>query len=97
MISGCEEVGMAIDEMTADEFKETLDSLLNEDWFAPIGITRNGVRRMVVVPDEVFRVMHRASRKVIRAEDLSEEQIEAIAEAQMPDGHEHLNEESKND
>lgn len=88
---------MAIDEMTADEFKETLDSLLNEDWFAPIGITRNGERRMVVVPDEVFRVMSRASRKVMHTEDLSEDQIKAIAEAQMPEGNEHLNEESKND
>lgn len=88
---------MAIDEMTADEFKETLDSLLNEDWFAPIGITRNGERRMVVVPDEVFRVMARASRKVMRTEDLSEDQIKAIAEAQMPEGHEHPDDELKDD
>jgi hypothetical protein len=83
--------------MTADEFKETLDSLLSEDWFAPIGITRNGERHMVVVPAEVFRVMSRASRKVMHTEDLSEDQIKAIAEAQMPEGHEHLNEKSKND
>jgi hypothetical protein len=86
---------MAIDEMTADEFKETLDSLLNEDWFAPIGITRNGERRMVVVPDEVFRAMSRASRKVMRTEDLSDDQIKALAEAVMPEGHEHLDDESK--
>lgn len=86
---------MAIEEMTAEEFKQNLDSLLNEDWFPPIGITRNGERRMVVVPAEVFRAMHRASRKVVRTEDLSEDQIKAIAEAKMPDGLEHLDEELK--
>jgi hypothetical protein len=88
---------MAIDEMTAEEFRQTLDSLLNEDWFAPIGITSNGERRMVVVPAEVFRVMYRASRKVMRTEDLSDDQIKAIAEARMPEGHEHLDEELKGD
>jgi hypothetical protein len=86
---------MAIDEMTADEFRQALDSLLNEDWFAPIGITRNGERRMVVVPAEVFRVMYRASRKVMRTEDLSDDQIKALAEAVMREGHEHPGDELK--
>lgn len=88
---------MAMDEMTADEFKQHLDSLLNEDFFPPIGITRNGERRMVVVPVEVFRAMHRASRKVVRIEDLSEEQIKALADAQRPEGLEALDEELKDD
>ena len=86
---------MAIEEMTADEFKQNLDSLLTEDWFPPIGITRNGERRAVVVPAEIFRAMHRASRKVIRVEDLSEDQIKAIVESKMPEGYEHLDEELK--
>ena len=88
---------MAIEEMTADEFKQNLDSLLNEDWFPPIGITHNGERRMVVVPADVFRAMHRASRKVFRTEDLSEDQIKAIADSRMPGGFEYLDEELKAD
>ena len=88
---------MAMDEMTADEFKQNLDSLLNEDFFPPIGITRNGERRAVVVPVEVFRAMHRASRTVVNTADLSEEQIKALAEATMPEGFEHLDEELKTD
>ncbi len=88
---------MAMDEMTADQFKQNLDSLLNEDWFPPIGITRDGERRMVVVPVDVFRTMHRASRHAVRIEDLSEEQIKALADAIPPEGPEHLDEELKDD
>jgi len=88
---------MAIEEMTADEFKQNLDSLLNEEWFPPVGITHNGERRMVVIPADVFRAMHRASRKVFRVEELSEDQIKAIAESKMPEGFEHLDDELKND
>jgi prevent-host-death family protein len=83
---------MAMDEMTADEFKQHLDSLLNEDFFPPIGITRNGERRMVVVPAEIFRAMHRSSRRAISTADLSKEQIKALIDAQPPEGLEHLNE-----
>jgi PHD/YefM family antitoxin component YafN of YafNO toxin-antitoxin module len=88
---------MAIEEMTADEFKQTLDSHLNEDWFPPIGITRNGERRAVVVPVEVFRSMHRASRKVIdlRRDPVSEQELKEIEESKMPEGFEHLDDELK--
>lgn len=86
---------MPMDEMTADEFKQNLDSLLNEDWFPTIGITRDGERRMVVLPAEVFRSMHRASRRVIRVSEMSEQDLKEIAESEMPDGFEHLDEELK--
>lgn len=83
---------MAIEEMTADEFKQKLDSLLNEDWFPPIGITRSGERRMVVIPADVFRAMRRTSVR-----EPTEEEVKAILEAKMPDGFEHLDEELKAD
>ncbi len=88
---------MPMDEMTADEFKQNLDSLLNEDWFPTIGITRNGERRMVVVPVAVFRSMHRASRRVIDVSEMSEQDLKEIEESKMPDGFEHLDEELKAD
>jgi PHD/YefM family antitoxin component YafN of YafNO toxin-antitoxin module len=88
---------MPMDEMTADEFKQNLASLLNEDWFPPIGITRNGERRMVVIPDDVFREIYRASRKVVHVSEMSEQDLQEIAESKMPDGFEHLDEELKAD
>jgi hypothetical protein len=88
---------MPMDEMTADEFKQNLDSLLNEDWFPTIGITRDGERRMVVVPVEVFRSMHRASRKVVHVSEMTEQDLKEIQESEMPKGFEHLDEELKAD
>lgn len=85
---------MPMDEMTADEFKEKLASLLNEDWFAPIGITLDGKRRMVVVPADVFRSM-RTPRRAIHVSEMSEQDVKEIAESKMPDGFEHLDEELK--
>lgn len=81
---------MTMDEMTADEFKQNLDSLLDMDWFAPIGITRNGERRMVVVPAEIWRSMRRTTVR-----EPTEEDVKAILEAKMPNSFEHLDEELK--
>ena len=83
---------MAMEEMTADEFKQNLDSLLKEDWFPPIGITRNGERRMVVLPAEVWRSMRRTTVR-----EPTEEDLKAIMEAKVPEGHEHLDEELKSE
>jgi PHD/YefM family antitoxin component YafN of YafNO toxin-antitoxin module len=91
------EAAMAIEEMTTDEFKQNLDSLLNEEWFPPIGITRNGERRMVVIPADVFREIYRASRKVVHVSEMSEQDLKEIAESKMPEGYEHLDDELKED
>jgi prevent-host-death family protein len=65
---------MSMEEMTADEFRQNLDSLLNEDWFPPIGITRNGERRMVVVPVVVYRSL-RGSPRLVELDDNAREQL----------------------
>lgn len=83
---------MPMDEMTADEFKQNLDSLLNEDWFPSIGIMHKGERRMVVIPASVFHSMRRAPVREPTEQDLKE-----ILESKMPDGLEHLDEELKAD
>jgi hypothetical protein len=41
--------------------------------------------------------MHRASRKVVRVEDMTEQDIEEIANSKMPEGLEHLNDLLKED
>jgi prevent-host-death family protein len=65
---------MPMEEMTADEFRQHLDSLLNEDFFPPIGITRNGERRMVVVPVDVYRSL-RGSPRLVELDDNARERL----------------------
>jgi len=74
---------MAIQNMTPDEFREQLDGLLDEDWFEPIAITRNGEQRMVIVPAEIFHAMHKATRRAIRVEDLSDAAKKALRDAKV--------------
>jgi hypothetical protein len=82
---------MAIQNMTADEFREQLDALLGEDWFETIAITRNGVQRIVVQPAEIFHAMHKADRRSVRVEDLSDAAKKALREAKVaePDDNSH--------
>ena len=74
---------MAIQNMTPDEFRERLDELLNEDWFEPVAITRDGARRVVVLPVEIFDAMYKTTRRAVRVEDLSEAAKKALREAEV--------------
>ena len=84
-----------MDQMTLEEFRLKLDALLGEEYFPPVAVTRNGEARLVVLPIEAYRSMHRSSRKVIGLEDMTEQDAEEIANAKMPEGLEHLDEELK--
>ncbi len=75
---------MAIQNMTPDEFRAQLETLLDEDWFEPIAIARNGERRMVL-PAEIFHAMYKANRKSIRMEDLSDVAKKALRDAKVAD------------
>ena len=74
-----------MDEMTPDEFRRKLDELMGEEYFPPVAITRDGEARIVAVPIAAWRSMRRASRQVVRAEDMTGEDLKEIAEAKMPD------------
>ena len=74
---------MAVQNMTPEEFRERLDELLNEDWFEPIAITRDGARRVVVLPVEIFDAMYRTTRRSVRVEDLSEAAKKALRDAKV--------------
>ena len=76
---------MAIQNMTPDEFRAQLGTLLDEDWFEPIAITRNGERRIVVLPAEIFDAMYKANRKSVRMEDLSDAAKKALRDAKVGD------------
>jgi len=86
-----------MDEMTPEELRQNLDALLSVEYFPPVAVMHNGKPRLVVLPIEAFRSMHRASRKVVRVEDMTEQDIEEIANSKMPEGLEHLNDLLKED
>jgi len=88
---------MALDEMTPEEFRRKLDELLGEEYFTPIAVTRNGEPRLVVVPIVAWRSRRRGSRRVMSAGEMTEEDLKAIAEAKVPEGLEHLDEELEGD
>lgn len=56
-------------------------------------ITENGEPSLVVLSWEVFSQLRRGNRQALRIDELSEEDIDSIAAARMPLGHDHLNSE----
>ena len=51
----------------------------------PVRIMRNGQPHAVMIPYEIFQIMHRNNRRAVRTEDLTDEDIEAIINAEVPD------------
>ena len=88
---------MAIQNMTPEELRERLDELLNEDWFEPIGITRDGARRVVVLPVEIFDAMFKTTRRSVRVEDLSEAAKKALREAKVAEPSDNSSEAAKDE
>ena len=86
-----------MDEMTPDQFRQKLDELMNEEYFPPIALTRNGETRIVAVPIAAWRSMRRGSRRVVTAENMTEQDLKEIADAKMPEGLEHLDDLLKDD
>ena len=86
-----------MDQMTPDQFRQKLDELMNEEYFPPVAITRNGEARIVAVPIAAWRSMRRASRRVVSAENMTEQDLKEIADAKMPDGLEHPDDFLKDD
>lgn len=88
-----------MEQMTPEELKLKLDQLLDEGYFPPVAVIRDGHPRLVVLPYEGFRSMRRTVRKVVDllGDAVSEQDLKEIAESKMPDGFEHLDEELKAD
>ena len=73
--------------MQAIDSVEVQDYLLENDVTEPVTIKRNGHPLAVMIPYELYRAMHRDSRRVLRTVDLSEEDLEAILNSAPPDEH----------
>lgn len=57
----------------------------------PIGIQRHGTTRIVMLSLKEYERLKRRDREVIRTEDLDDETLDAILNAEVPDAAERLN------
>lgn len=59
----------------------------------PVGITRNGRPRIVMMSVEEYQRLKRRDRQVLGLEDFTDQDLAAIAKSKVPDEYRHLNEE----
>jgi PHD/YefM family antitoxin component YafN of YafNO toxin-antitoxin module len=76
--------------VTTAEFIKNYGSLADKALTEPVTITKNGRDRLVVVSAEEYSRLTRRDRRVIRPEDLTEEQVALIAQAEVPPEYAHL-------
>jgi prevent-host-death family protein len=81
--------------VTAAEFQRHFGRYQDEALTQPVAITRNGRERLVMLSADEYRRLKRRDREVLRAGDLSDADLEAIAKTEMDPRHAHLDEEFK--
>jgi prevent-host-death family protein len=81
--------------LTAAEFQRHFGRYQDEALTQPVAITRNGRERLVMLSADEYRRLKRRDREVLRAGDLSDADVEAIAKTEMDPRHAHLDEELK--
>ena len=81
--------------VTTAEFIKGYGALADRALTEPVTITKNGRDRLVLISAEEYERLRRRDRRAIRAEELTEAEIEAIAAAEVPPGHGHLDEETR--
>ena len=81
--------------VTAAEFQRHFGRYQDEALTQPVAITRNGRERLVMLSADEYRRLKRRDREVLRAGDLSDADLEAIAKTEMDPRHAHLDKELK--
>lgn len=74
----------------AAEFQRNIGLYQDKALSEPIFITRNGRERTVLISVDEYRRLKLRDREALRAEELSKEEIEAIAATEMAPEHSHL-------
>lgn len=77
--------------VTASEYSKKIGLFQTIAQREPVVITSHGREETVLIAAEEYRRLERRDRQVIRTEDLSEADIAAIARAEVPSEHDHLN------
>lgn len=79
--------------VTATEFQQNIGRYQDAALTQPVAITRNGRERVVMVSAEEYHRLKRRDREVLRAGELSDEDLAAIAKTEMDPRHAHLDKE----
>jgi prevent-host-death family protein len=81
--------------VTAAEFHRNLGRYQDIALTRPVAITKNGRERTVLISAEEYDRLKRRDREVVLPGDLTEREIEAIRNAEVPAEYGYLNEELK--
>jgi PHD/YefM family antitoxin component YafN of YafNO toxin-antitoxin module len=81
--------------VTTADFIKHYGRLADQALAEPMTITKNGRDRLVVLSADEYARLKRRDRRVVRAEDLSDEEIALIAKAEVPAEYAHLDAELK--
>lgn len=81
--------------VTTADFIKNYGRLADKALSEPVTITKNGHDRLVVLAVEEYERLKRRDRRVIRAGDLSDEDVALIAESEVPGEYAHLDDELK--
>jgi prevent-host-death family protein len=81
--------------VTAAEFHRNVGVYQDIALTKPVAITKNGRERTVLLSAEEFHRLKRRDRRIIAAGDLSEDLVEALRAARVPEEHSHLDHELK--
>lgn len=76
--------------VTTADFIKNYGSLADKALAEPVTITKNGRDRLVVMSASEYERLLRRDRRVVLAEELSNEELALIAQAEVPPGHEDL-------
>jgi len=70
--------------VSAAEFHRNVGKYQDIALTRPVAITKNGRERTVLLSAEEYARLLRRDRRVLGAEELSEEQVEAVRQARVP-------------
>jgi PHD/YefM family antitoxin component YafN of YafNO toxin-antitoxin module len=81
--------------VSSAEFIKNYGTLADKALQEPVTITRNGRDRLVLISSEEYERMRRRDRRVLRTEDLSDEEMEEILRQEVPIEYAYLDDELK--
>jgi prevent-host-death family protein len=73
-----------MESVSAGEFQRKIGHYQDRALVEPIVVTRNGRERLVLLSAEEFKRLKRRDRAVLRVEDFTEADLEAIRKAEPP-------------
>jgi prevent-host-death family protein len=81
--------------VTSAEFQRNLGLYQDKALGEPVTITKNGRDRLVLLSFDEYQRLMRRDRRVFLTSELSDEQLEAVSKAKVPDEYAYLDAELK--